>query len=123
MQKKKTVIVGASSNSGRYAQIAARMLKEYNHPIIPLGLRAGEVFGEPILDIKQKPDLKEVDTITLYVSPKNLEGWYDYLISLNPRRIIFNPGTENPDLIEMAKAENIEPVIGCTLVMLRSNQY
>ena len=123
MQKKKTVIVGASNKSGRYAQIAARMLKEYNHPIIPLGLKEGEVFGEPILDIKQKPDLKGVDTITLYVSPKHQEGWYDYLLSLNPKRIIFNPGTENPDLIEMAKAENIEPVIGCTLIMLRSNQY
>jgi predicted CoA-binding protein len=123
MQKKKTVIVGASSNPGRYAQIAARMLKEYDHPIIPLGLSGGEVFGETILNIQQKPDLKEVDTITLYVSPKHQLGWYDYLISLNPKRIIFNPGTENPDLIEMAKAENIEPVIGCTLVMLRTNQY
>lgn len=123
MQKKKTVIVGASSNSGRYAQIAAKMLKEYKHPIIPLGLKGGEVLGETILDIKQKPDLKDVDTITLYVSPKNLEGWHEYLISLKPKRIIFNPGTENPELIEMAKAKNIEPVIGCTLVMLRSNQY
>ena len=123
MQKKKTVIVGASSKPGRYAQIAGRMLKEYNHPIISLGLKGEEVFGETILDIKQKPDLKEVDTITLYVSPKHQEGWYDYLISLNPKRIIFNPGTENPELIEIAKAENIETVIGCTLVMLRSNQY
>lgn len=123
MQKKKTVIVGASSNSGRYAQIAARMLKEYDHPIIPLGLREGEVLGETILDIKKKPDLREVDTITLYVSPKHQLGWYDYLLSLNPKRIIFNPGTENPDFMEMAKAKDIEAVTGCTLVMLRSNQY
>lgn len=123
MDKKKTVIVGASSNPGRYAQIAARMLKEYEHPIIPLGVHAGEVYNEPILDIKEKPNIKNVDTITLYVSPRNQRGWYEYLISLNPKRIIFNPGTENPELIEMAKAKNIEPVIGCTLVMLRSDQY
>jgi predicted CoA-binding protein len=123
MHKKKTVIVGASTTPGRYAQIAARMLKEYDHPIIPLGIQSGEVYNEPILNIKEKPALQDVDTITLYLSPKNQKGWYDYLLSLNPKRIIFNPGTENPDFIEMAKARNIEPVIGCTLVMLRSNQY
>jgi|SRR5690606_10202280 len=120
---KKTVIVGASTNPGRYAQIAAGMLKEYQHPIVPLGVHEGEVFEEPILDIRDKPDIQDVDTITLYVSPKNQEGWYEYLLSLNPKRIIFNPGTENKKFLEMAKAHNIDTVTGCTLVMLRTNQY
>ena len=120
---KKTVIVGASSNPGRYAQLAGRMLREYGHPIIPLGIHEGELFEEPILDIKEKPEIPGVDTITLYVSPKNQEGWYEYLLSLNPKRIIFNPGTENEKFMEMAEAKNIEAVTGCTLVMLRTNQY
>jgi len=121
--KKKTVIIGASNNPGRYAQIAARMLKEYEHPIVPVGIHGGEIYGETILDMKVKPTIPEVDTITLYLSPKNQIEWYDYFLSLNPNRIIFNPGTENDELITKAKEKNIETVIGCTLVMLRTGQY
>ncbi|MEX2591527.1 MAG: CoA-binding protein [Anditalea sp.] len=120
---KKTVIIGSSPNPGRYAQIAVRMLKEYGHPIVPMGIKVGEVHGETILNIKEKPAIKEVDTITLYLSPKNQKEWYDYLLSLSPKRIIFNPGTENQELMEMAKERDIKSVIGCTLVMLRSSQY
>jgi predicted CoA-binding protein len=120
---KKTVIIGASTNPGRYAQIAGRMLKEYEHPIIPLGLKEGEVNGEAILNIQEKPAIPDVDTITLYVSPKNQKEWYGYLLSLNPKRIIFNPGTENQEFMELAKQKKIEAVLGCTLVMLRSGQY
>lgn len=120
---KKTVIVGASPNPGRYAQIAARMLKEYGHPIVPLGIHKGQVSGEPIADIKEKPIIEGVDTITLYLSPKNQREWYEYLLSLQPKRIIFNPGTENQELIDLVKEKDIEAVIGCTLVMLRTNRY
>ena len=120
---KKTVIVGASTNPGRYAQIAAGMLKEYQHPIVPLGVHEGEVFEEPILDIRDKPDIQDVDTITLYVSPKNQEGWYEYLLSLNPKRIIFNPGTENRELAKKAQEQGIETMEACTLVLLSINQY
>lgn len=121
--KKKTVIIGASNNPGRYAQIAARMLKEYEHPIVPVGIHGGEAYGEPILDMKLKPAIADVDTITLYLSPKNQKEWYDYLLLLKPKRIIFNPGTENNELMAMAREKNIESVIGCTLVMLRTGQY
>jgi|SRR5690554_5082088 predicted CoA-binding protein len=120
---KKTVIVGASDNPARYAQIALQMLKEYDHPTVPIGIHGGEYRGQRILDMKDKPDIGEVDTVTLYLSPKNQKEWYEYLLSLNPKRIIFNPGTENQELIDMAKEQNIEPVIGCTLVMLRTGQY
>lgn len=120
---KKTVIIGASNNRGRYAQIAAGMLKEYKHPIVPVGIHGGEIYGETILDMKEKPAIPEVDTVTLYLSPKNQKEWYDYFLSLKPKRIIFNPGTENDEFIRLAKRENIETVIGCTLVMLRTGQY
>lgn len=120
---KKTVIIGSSDNPSRYAQIASQMLKEYDHPIVPMGINGGEFQGDKILDLKEKPSVSDVDTITLYLAPKNQTQWYEYLLSLNPKRIIFNPGTENPELIKLAKDKNIQPVIGCTLVMLRSGQF
>lgn len=120
---KKTVIIGASDNPARYAQIALEMLKEYNYPVVPMGIHGGAFRGETILDLKEKPPVQDVDTVTLYLSPKNQNEWYEYLLSLQPKRIIFNPGTENRELIDLAKHNNIETVIGCTLVMLRTGQY
>jgi predicted CoA-binding protein len=120
---KKTVIIGASDNPARYAQIALEMLKEYEHPIVPMGIHGGDFRGEPILDLKEKPSVQDVDTVTLYLSPRNQKEWYDYLLSLQPKRMIFNPGTENQELIEKAEEKGIETVIGCTLVMLRTGQY
>lgn len=121
--KKKTVIVGSSPNRGRYAWIATEMLAEYGHPIVPLGIRAGEVAGESIVDIRKKPDIPDVDTITLYLSPAHQEEWYDYLIGLKPKRIIFNPGTENDAFEKRANKEGIETTQACTMVLLRSGQY
>lgn len=120
---KKTVIIGASDNPARYAQIALEMLKGYSYPVVPVGIHGGEFRGEPILDLTQKPAIPDVDTLTLYLSPKNQKEWYDYLLSLQPKRMIFNPGTENQELIDKAEEEGIETVIGCTLVMLRTGQY
>jgi predicted CoA-binding protein len=123
MDKKKTVIVGSSPNKGRYAWLAAQMLTEYGHPIVPLGIRKGEVVGEKILDIRTKPAIEGVDTITLYLSPANQKEWYPYLASLKPKRIIFNPGTENPEFARFARENGIAPLEACTLVLLRSNQF
>jgi predicted CoA-binding protein len=123
MSGKKTVVVGASPNRGRYAWIATEMLKEYGHPIVPLGIRAGEIAGEPIVDIRTKPGIPDVDTITLYLSPVHQEEWYDYLIGLKPKRIIFNPGTENDDFEKRAREAGIETMQACTMVLLRSRQY
>jgi predicted CoA-binding protein len=120
---KKTVIIGASDNPARYAQIALQMLKEYNHPVVPMGIHGGEFRGEHILNLKETPSVQDVDTVTLYLSPKNQKEWYDYLLSLQPKRIIFNPGTENQELIDKAEENGVEAVIGCTLVMLRTGQY
>lgn len=120
---KKTVIVGATTNPGRYAYLAAEMLTDYKHEIVPVGIKKGEVFGSQILNIHEKPAIKDVDTITLYIGPQHQPEWYDYLLGLHPKRIIFNPGTENAAFERMAEEKGIEAIEACTLVMLRSNQY
>lgn len=117
------MIVGSSTNKGRYAWLAAQMLTEYGHPIVPLGIKPGEVFGEEILDIRTKPTIPDVDTITLYLSPANQKGWYDYLLDLKPGRIIFNPGTENEEFAQLARKRGIKVEEACTLVLLRSKQF
>ncbi|MDB5263603.1 MAG: CoA-binding protein [Adhaeribacter sp.] len=118
---KKTVVLGATDNPSRFAYLAANKLKRYGHPIVPVGIRKGEVAGEQI--ITDKEPIAEVDTVTLYVGTKNLPGWYDYILSLKPKRIIFNPGTENQELEKLARQANIETIYGCTLVMLSAGDY
>lgn len=120
---KKTVIVGATTNPGRYAYLAAEMLTDYKHEIVPVGIKRGEVLGSQILNIREKPVIKDVDTITLYIGTQHQPEWYDYLLGLRPKRIIFNPGTENAAFERMAEEKGIEAIEACTLVMLRSNQY
>lgn len=120
---KKTVVVGASTNPARYAYMAANMLKEYGHEVLPVGIKKGEVAGENILQLKDSPSIQDVDTVSLYVGPQNQEAWYDFILGLNPKRIIFNPGTENSELEKKATEAGIEVVEGCTLVMLRSRQF
>jgi uncharacterized protein len=120
---KKTLIVGATNNSSRYAYLAAQMLSEYGHEIVPLGIKPGEVVGKKILNIREKPAVPDVDTITLYIGPARQPEWYDYLLGLKPKRIIFNPGTENEEFEKKATAHGIEALEACTLVLLRSNQF
>ena len=119
---KKTVIIGASPNPARYAYLAAGMLTEYENEIVPLGIKRGEVNGKQILDIRQKPAIKDVDTVTLYIGPRHQPEWYDYILSLKPKRIIFNPGTENNEFEKLAEEHGIEAMQACTLVLLRSHQ-
>lgn len=120
---KKTVIIGATTNQGRYAFLAARMLTDYNHEIVPVGIKEGAVFGKEILDIFEKPAIKDVDTVTLYIGPQRQPEYYSYILGLKPKRIIFNPGTENDEFERMAEDQGVETLEGCTLVMLRSGQY
>ena len=118
---KKTLILGATTNPSKYGYIATSRLKKYGHEVIPLGIREGEIEGISIQ--LGKPDLEDIDTITLYLNPKRQEEYYDYILSLNPNRIIFNPGTENPALVALAKKNGIEIEIACTLVMLSIGDY
>jgi predicted CoA-binding protein len=121
--KKKTVIIGATPNSARYAYLAANMLKEYDHEIVPVGIRNGSVGGVPIADIHQRPAIPDVDSVTLYIAPRHQPPLYDYIIGLKPKRIIFNPGTENEEFEKLAEEKGIEATQACTLVLLRSNQF
>lgn len=120
---KKTVVVGATPNQSRYAYLAATMLAEYKHETILLGIHKGEINGNKILDIREKPPIQNVDTITLYIGPHRQPEWYTYLLSLKPKRIIFNPGTENEEFENLAAQQGIKTLEACTLVMLRSRQY
>jgi len=123
MTEKLTLIVGATNNPTRYAYFAASRLSDAGVPFIPIGIKTGEIFGEQIVDLREKPELENIHTITLYIGPANQEEWIDYLISLNSKRIIFNPGTENPVFFQKAKAQGIEVLQACTLVMLSTNQF
>ena len=120
---KKTVIVGATNNSSRYAYLAAHMLDKYGHEIVPLGIKTGEVMGKKILNIRERPSVESVDTITLYIGSDKQPEWYDYLLGLKPKRIIFNPGTENEEFEKKATEQGVEAIEACTLVLLRSNQF
>lgn len=121
MAQKKTMVLGASDNPSRYSFLAMDRLQAYDHPVVAVGRKEVAVNGIQI----HKDHIPEegVDTVTLYLNPKNQVEYYDYIISLKPKRIIFNPGTENDDLIKMAKENGIQPVIACTLVMLSTGQY
>ncbi len=120
---KKTVIIGATTNPTRYAFIAAGMLSEYNHEIVPVGIKSGVVYGKEILAITKRPIIANVDTITLYIGPQHQPEHYDYILSLNPKRVIFNPGTENAEFEKLITDSGAEVLEACTLVLLRSNQY
>ena len=118
---KKTLVLGASLNEERYSNQAIRMLREYGHPVEAHGLRAGKVVDVEIqTELKQYPD---IDTVSLYLNPQRQEAFYEYIIQLKPKRVIFNPGTENPELYKKLIRHNIGYEEACTLVLLRTNQF
>jgi len=115
------MVLGASLNSSRYSNIAIKRLVRYNQPTVALGLRKGEVEGVKIET--EKVPFQDIDTVTLYLGPPRQEEYYEYVVSLNPVRVIFNPGTENPEFYQILRQNNIEVEVACTLVMLGTNQY
>ena len=119
--QKKTVVLGASQNEERYSNLAVKKLVAHNHPVIAIGNKEGIINDIKI--IKDNPSLKDVDTVTLYLNHENQKPYYDYILSLNPKRIIFNPGTENDELERLAAAKGIKTMEACTLVLLSTNQY
>ena len=118
---KQTLIIGATPNPARYAYRAATLLKSKGHPIINVGIKNGEVAGVAI----EKPAEihTEVDTITLYIGPHLQSEYFDYILQTKPKRVIFNPGTENDELQTLLIKNGIEPVEACTLVLLATGQY
>ena len=121
MEKKKTMVIGASPNPGRFSYKAVSLLNYYQHPVTAVGIRDGEINGIQI--IKGKPNLIDIHTITLYIGKERQKEYYDYILGLKPRRIIFNPGTENPELVQKAAERGIETVVNCTLVMLNAGMF
>ena len=119
--RKKTLVLGASANPNRYSYLAINRLRNHNHPVVAIGRRSEKVFDVEV-DTEQKP-FDNIDTVTLYLNPMNQEQYYDYILSLNPKRIIFNPGTENDELARLAHQKGIKTQEGCTLVMLSTGQY
>ena len=121
MEKKKTLVIGASANPERYSYLAVEKLSAHQHPVIALGLKNG-LIGNVAIETERKA-FDNIDTITLYLNPFNQQDYYNYILSLNPKRIIFNPGTENDELNELAKNKGIITQEACTLVMLSTGQY
>ena len=118
---KKTLIIGATTNTNRYAYKAAKMLTDSGHKIVPFGIKKGEVFGEKIRN--EWEDFKGIDTVTLYVGSARQPQYIDKIISINPKRVIFNPGTENLDFYQKLNVAGIDFEEACTLVLLRTNQF
>ena len=118
---KKTLVLGASENPSRYSFLAINSLRKHQHPVVAIGRKPGQVLDVDI-STEKKPQ-ETVDTITLYLNPANQKDYYDYILSLRPKRIIFNPGTENPELYDLAKSNGIQPMEACTLVLLSTGQY
>ncbi|WP_183567049.1 CoA-binding protein [Mucilaginibacter sp. SP1R1] len=121
MADKKTLVLGATPDASRYAYLAANRLVSKGHTIVNVGIKTGEVAGVPI----EKPETihDDIDTVTLYVGPQNQPPLYDYILNTNPKRIIFNPGTENSELRRMANEKGIATENACTLVLLSIGDY
>jgi hypothetical protein len=119
---KTTLILGASNHPERYANMAQRLLKEHGHTTIPVTPEETEILGDPVLQNLSEYQ-GELDTVTLYVRPHRLEKVVDELIALKPKRVIFNPGTEDSELQKKISAAGIEATEACTLVLLHSDQY
>lgn len=120
-KSKKTLVLGATANTERTAYTAIHKLVNHGHEVVAVGLKEGEVAGIPIQT--GQPLIKDLDTVTLYVGPKNQPLFYDYLLQLKPKRVIFNPGAENPELENKLRENGIEPVEACTLVLLSIGKY
>ena len=118
---KKTLVIGSSINESRYSNLAIRRLLERKHPVIGLGLSEGQVGG--VVITSEKKAFTDIDTVTLYISVRHQPEYYQYILSLKPKRVIFNPGTYNSNFIQILEENNIETEIACTLVLLSTNQY
>ncbi|MBN2616287.1 MAG: CoA-binding protein [Bacteroidales bacterium] len=120
-EHKTTLVIGASEKPERFSNKAIRKLVSYGHPVEAIGLRNGDVSGISIQT--GFPHLENIHTVTMYVGPARQLQYYSYLLGLNPKRIIFNPGTENSEFMQKAEKQGIEVVPDCTLVMLDSGSF
>lgn len=121
MKNKKTLVLGATARPEKYANLAINRLVDKGHSVIAIGQQQGEVAGVKIQT--KKIPLTNIDTVTLYLNPSNQRDYYNYIIETKPKRVIFNPGTENPQFYQLLQSNGIEVEVACTLVLLATNQY
>lgn len=121
MKNKKTLVLGASTKPDRYAFKAITMLVDKGHSVLAIGQNAGEVAGIKI-QTKAIP-LKNIDSVSLYLNPLRQKDYYNYIVEAQPKRVIFNPGTENPEFYQLLQLNNIKVEVACTLVLLTTNQF
>ncbi|WP_250434061.1 CoA-binding protein [Hanstruepera flava] len=118
---RKTLVFGASLKPNRYSHYAIQRLVANKHEVVAFGMKSGDVSGVTI--DTELMGYNNIDTVTLYLNPKRQEAYYNYIIGLNPKRVIFNPGTENPAFYKLLRENNIDFEEACTLVLLSTNQY
>ena len=118
---KNTLVIGASLKADRYSNIAIHRLRNYSHDVKAFGLREGEVNTVTI--DTELVHYDAIDTVTLYLNSKRQEEYYNYIIGLKPKRVIFNPGTENSEFYKLLDKNDIAYEVACTLVLLATNQY
>jgi len=121
MSNKKTLVLGASLKPERYSNAAINKLKANNHEVLAFGLVPGRVNSVSI--DTELLDYTDIHTVTLYLNSNHQKKYYKYILGLNPRRVIFNPGTENPEFMELLSAQNISYEVACTLVLLSIGEY
>lgn len=121
MDNKKTLVIGASENIERYSNLAVKKLLKNEHSVVAIGNKKG-LINSTVIETEKIP-FENIDTISLYLNPDNQKEYYNYILSLNPKRIIFNPGTENDELEVLAKQNGIITEEACTLVLLSTHQY
>src|SRR5436190_17115218 len=121
IEKLKTLVLGASDNPSRYSFLAIYRLRSHGIPVVAIGTKHTLVADVEITT--EKKEFQHIDTVTLYLNPHHQSEYYNYIISLKPRRIIFNPGAENKELVLLAKDNNILSLEACTIVLLSTGQY
>jgi hypothetical protein len=117
----KTLILGATENKERYAYKAINNLIAKSHQVVAIGARKGMALD--VIIETEKMSFQGIDTVSLYLNSKAQKEYYEYVISLKPRRVIFNPGTENEEFYDLLRKNNISFEESCTLVLLATNQY
>ena len=120
-ESKKTVVLGASPNPVRFSHKAVKSLLRNDQEVVAVGFKEGLIAEEKIL--VGTPHIENVHTVSIYIGSSRQTDYYDYIISLKPERVIFNPGTVNPQFMARLKREGIEPLAECMLVLLNDGEY
>jgi uncharacterized protein len=120
-KSKKTLVLGASANPSRYSYLAVNKLREHKHPVVAIGRTTAIISDIPVQS--ETEPIPDLDTVTMYLNPVNQKNYYNYILEQHPKRVIFNPGAENPEFEKILEEKGIQTVEACTLVLLTTGQY